>query len=433
MSAAETYLDVEKLMKAARQSGAGAIHPGYGFLSEKVELAIACEREGIIFIGPPIEAIRLMGDKALSKGMMKEGGVPTIPGFVLNPDPGEWEENLHKARELGFPVMVKAAAGGGGKGMRRVDCVEEFSAAVETCASEARSSFADDRLLVEKYIMNPRHIEVQIFGDNYGNLVHVNERECSIQRRNQKIIEECPAPRLAEKIRRKMRKAALLAAQLVHYRNAGTVEFVLGEDSNFYFLEMNTRIQVEHPVTEMVHSVDLVQEQIRVALGYELSMTQEPQASGHAIEVRIYAEAPLDENRPSCGKIVDLQWPDSPGQLRIDTGIQKGSEVSPFFDPMLAKIIAHGSTRKQARQIMTKALEDLVLLGVETNVSYLLTILRDESFAEARLHTGFLDENKLDEKHRKEMGQFEVVDHALAHVTLLRTAAVKTPDPFIIK
>jgi len=432
VSAQETYLDVEKIISIAKETGCQAIHPGYGFLSEKTELAQACEKEGVLFIGPSSKAIEVMGDKALSKKMMKEGGVPTIPGFMLDLESQGEEGALDLARELGFPLMVKAAAGGGGKGMRRVDREEDLLNAMESCAREAGSAFNDDRLLIEKFIENPRHIEIQVFGDKYGNLVHVNERECSIQRRNQKIVEECPSPRLEASLRREMCDAALLAARLVQYENAGTVEFVVGKDSQFYFLEMNTRIQVEHPVTEMVHSVDLVQEQIRVTLGMELALPKDPQPIGHAIEVRIYAEAPLDDHAPSCGKILVLEWPEESPRLRIDTGIRKGFEISPYFDPMLAKMIAFGNTRKQARQILRDALERVVLLGVETNISFLLTILKDQEFQEGNLHTGFLDERELESTHRKEMEDFSQVDHALAHVALAGNSASQSKDPFII-
>ena len=433
LDARETYLDVAKIIEAAKGSNCQGIHPGYGFLSEKTELARECEKQNLIFIGPSSSAIEIMGDKALSKKMMQDGGVPTIPGFILENGLQNIEELMKSARKLGYPLMVKAAAGGGGKGMRRVDHEAGLMAAMESCAREAKAAFNDDRLLVEKFVQNPRHIEVQIFGDRLGNLVHVNERECSIQRRNQKIIEECPAPTLTSTERQKICEAALLAARLVRYENAGTVEFVLGEDGQFYFLEMNTRIQVEHPVTEMVHGVDLVEEQIRVAMGMELALSAEPTSSGHAIEARIYAEAPLGGFVPSCGKILALNWPAESSCLRIDSGVSQGSEVSPFYDPMLAKIIAHGRDRNHARNILINALEEVTLLGVETNIAFLLTILRDSEFEQGNMHTGFIDTRDLENRHRGEMQDFKDVDKALAHISLMGNRTTVSRDPFILE
>jgi 3-methylcrotonyl-CoA carboxylase alpha subunit len=386
-----TYLDVEKVVNAARTSGADALHPGYGFLSERAELASACEAAGIIFIGPKASSISAMGSKAESRQLMQSLGVPVVPGYD-----GEAQDVATLTRaagEIGFPLLVKASAGGGGKGMKIVRAQAELLPAIESAQREASKAFGNDRLLLERYIEEPRHVEFQIFGDTHGNIVHLFERDCSIQRRHQKVVEETPAPRYSEELRQRMAKAAVAAARGVEYVNAGTVEFIVTPDGEFFFLEMNTRLQVEHPVTELVTGVDLVHAQIRVASGLPLPWTQEQLAQrGHAMQVRIYAEDPDDRFLPQTGSIAQYREPSGPG-VRVDAGVTAGSEIGLKFDPMLSKLICYAETREQCIDRLSRALRDYVILGTKTNVSWLRRVITHPAFREGLVSTRFLQDH----------------------------------------
>jgi acetyl-CoA carboxylase biotin carboxylase subunit len=377
-----SYLDVEEIIRAAKDAGADAIHPGYGFLSENAALSAACEEAGIIFIGPTPDTIRKMGDKLESKRMMQAAGVPVVPIWSGNPPDSE------------YPVLVKAVGGGGGKGMRLVERSADLSDAMASASREAASAFGDKRVFVEKYVRHPRHIEFQILGDSHGNYIHVFERECSIQRRHQKIIEETPSPAVTPELRGEMGAAALAAARAVKYRGAGTVEFILDPLGHFYFLEMNTRLQVEHPVTEMTTGLDLVREQVRIASEEKLSYRQDDlRQTGHSIECRIYAEVPEEDFRPSTGTIEIYEPPAGPG-VRLDAGVARGSLVSYHFDPMLAKLIVWANSRDAAIDRMKRALDDFVLLGVRTNIEFLRRVISTDDFASGKLDTGFLDRHR---------------------------------------
>jgi 3-methylcrotonyl-CoA carboxylase alpha subunit len=383
-----TYLDVSRVIDVARACGADAIHPGYGFLSERAELSAACDDAGIVFIGPKASSIEAMGSKAESRHLMQRLGVPVVPGY----DGEAQEVNIltNEARRIGFPLLVKASAGGGGKGMKIVRAESELEAAIESARREAKKSFGDDRLLLERYIEEPRHVEFQIFGDTRGNVVHLFERDCSIQRRHQKVVEETPAPRYSDELRARMAEAAVAAARGVDYVNAGTVEFIVTPENDFYFLEMNTRLQVEHPITEQVVGVDLVRAQIAVARGEALPWKQEElRQRGHAIEVRIYAEDPDDRFLPQSGKIAFYREPSGPG-VRVDAGVMQGSEVGVSFDPMLAKLIATAESRDAAIDRLARALSDFVVLGTKTNVSWLRRVITHPAFREGHVSTRFL-------------------------------------------
>ncbi|GBD24957.1 Acetyl-/propionyl-coenzyme A carboxylase alpha chain [bacterium HR30] len=382
------FLAIESIIAAAHRTGADAIHPGYGFLAENADFAQACREAGIVFVGPPPAAIRAMGTKIEAKQIAVQVGVPVIPGF---PTAGLSEEAiLQKAREIGFPVLVKASAGGGGKGMRRVERPEELSAALAAAAREAQSAFGDPTLLVERYIEKPRHIEIQVLADEHGNVVHVFERECSIQRRYQKIFEEAPSPFVDDLLRERMGAAAVALAKAIGYVNAGTVEFVVDPRGAFYFLEMNTRLQVEHPVTEEVTGLDLVRLQLEIAQGAPLPFAQEDLVlRGHAIEARLYAEDPWHDFLPSTGTITCWEPPAIPG-VRYESGIETGSAVTIYYDPMLAKIIARGSTRAEAIRRLTRALEELRVHGVACNREFLLRVLQHEQFQTGDFDTHFL-------------------------------------------
>jgi 3-methylcrotonyl-CoA carboxylase alpha subunit len=392
--AGESYLSIERILAAARESGAAAIHPGYGFLSENAAFADACETAGIVFVGPPAAAIRAMGSKAVAKNIMARAGVPIVPGYG-----GERQETdflRQKAYELGYPVLVKAVAGGGGRGMRRVDRALDFEPALAAAKREALNAFGDDRVLIEKYIDRPRHIEVQVFADNQGGAVHLFERDCSIQRRHQKLMEEAPAPGLAEEMRVAMGAAAIKAALAVEYRGAGTVEFVADSSNGlrsekFYFIEMNTRLQVEHPVTEAVTGIDLVEWQLRIAAGEPLPLRQsEIGKRGHAIEARIYAEDPADEFRPSTGRLWAASFPDGDG-VRVDSGVEEGTVVGPFYDAMLAKVIAIGGDRGQALARLATALEGVRIAGPKTNLAFLRNVIEHPYFRAGAVDTGLVD------------------------------------------
>jgi 3-methylcrotonyl-CoA carboxylase alpha subunit len=388
----ESYLRGDFILDAARSTGAEAVHPGYGFLSENAEFAAACAAAGFVFVGPSPESIAAMGSKSAAKALMEKAGVPLTPGYH-----GERQEAdylLKEAMRIGFPVLIKAVAGGGGKGMRRVDRAEDFAAALASCQREAAASFKDDRVLVEKYLTAARHIEVQVFGDDHGGAVYLFERDCSVQRRHQKVIEEAPAPGMTPDRRRQMGEAAVAAARAVKYSGAGTVEFI-ADDGAFYFMEMNTRLQVEHPVTEMITGLDLVEWQLRVAAGEPLPLSQDQLVfGGHAIEARIYAEDPARDFMPSIGKLAHLATPATGLDVRIDTGVRQGDEVSPFYDPMIAKLIVHGETRQQAVGKMRDALAQYEVVGVSTNVEFLGRLMSAPSFVEARLDTALIERER---------------------------------------
>lgn len=385
--AAESYLDIEKVLGAAKSSGAQAIHPGYGFLSENAAFAKACADAGLIFIGPSADAIEKMGDKARAKRLL-ENSVPLLPGY--QGDEQGIERLVQEAQALGAPLMIKAAAGGGGKGMRLVENLDAVPDALESARREALAAFGCGDLILERAAMRPRHVEIQILGDEAGTVLSLGERDCSIQRRHQKVIEEAPSPAVDAALRQKMSQAAVDAAKAVQYVGAGTVEFLLDEDGQFYFLEMNTRLQVEHPVTEMVTGLDLVALQLSVAQGHPLPMTQEEiKLRGHAIEVRLYAEDPDNDFLPCTGRL--HRW-DFPGSVRVDGGVESGSEVTPFYDPMLAKIIAHGETREDARIKLLRALESGTVLGLANNRGFLIEALSEPAFIEGRATTAFISE-----------------------------------------
>lgn len=387
--ARESYLKMDTLLEVARQSGADAIHPGYGFLSENPDFARACEAAGIKFIGPSSASIAAMGSKSAAKLIMEKASVPLIPGY--HGDDQSDERLQAEADRIAYPLLIKAAFGGGGKGMRVVETSAAFIDALHSCRREAQASFGNATVLLEKYLTQPRHVEIQIFCDQHGNGVYLHERDCSIQRRHQKIIEEAPAPGLNAKTRQAMGEAAVAAAKAIHYEGAGTIEFLLDSDGRFYFMEMNTRLQVEHPVTEYITGQDLVEWQIRVARGESLPLAQaDIPLRGHAIEARICAESPDKEFRPSIGILHHFRPPQLTPHVRVDTGIEQGSEVSIYYDPMVAKLIVWGETREQATTRLCQALEDFQVLGVDTNIHYLHRILSLEAFRSARLSTHFL-------------------------------------------
>ncbi len=396
----ESYLRPDRILEAAKATDCDAIHPGYGFLAENAAFARACGEAGMIFIGPSPEVIEQMGEKTAARAIMEKAGVPVVPGALL-PDPdadGNFpsDEVLAIAESVGYPLMVKAAFGGGGKGMRQVESADTVLAACAGACREALGAFGDGTVYMERFIQRPRHVEFQIFGDSQGSAVHLFERECSIQRRHQKIIEETPSPALNPELREKMGQAAVAAAKAVHYEGAGTVEFLLSQDGGFYFLEMNTRLQVEHPVTEMVTGTDLVRTQIQVAEGRPLPWTQDDLTShGHSIECRLYAEDPENGFMPSLGEILLLNEPSGPG-IRIDSGIRQGDEVTMYYDPMIAKLSVHAGSRRNAIDRAIGALKQYAVLGVTTNVEYLISILQEGAFADGDLHTGFLDEEMPD-------------------------------------
>jgi 3-methylcrotonyl-CoA carboxylase alpha subunit len=386
--ARESYLDIEAILAAARSSGAEAIHPGYGFLSENEDFAAACAKAGIVFIGPSAESIAAMGDKAAAKRLMDKADVPLVPGYHgEKQDPAFLKK---EAEKIGFPVLIKPSAGGGGKGMRVVTDAKSFAAQVEAACREAKSSFGDERVLLERYLERPRHIEVQVFGDSHGNCVYVFERDCSVQRRHQKVLEEAPAPNFGK--REEMGAAAVSAAKAIGYVGAGTVEFIAEQDGRFYFMEMNTRLQVEHPVTEMVTGIDLVEWQLRVAAGEPLPARQSDLAlSGHAIEARIYAEDPEREFLPSTGKLIHVRFPEGSPDVRVDAGVQEGSEISPWYDPMIAKLIVRGADRAAALARLRRALGEIEIAGVTTNVAFLGRIAASRAFSQADLDTGLIE------------------------------------------
>ncbi|MDD0969927.1 MULTISPECIES: acetyl/propionyl/methylcrotonyl-CoA carboxylase subunit alpha [Pseudomonas] len=390
----QSYLNIPAILDAARRSGADAIHPGYGFLSENAEFARACEQAGLTFIGPSVEAIELMGSKRQSKIAMLAAGVPCIAGYQ-----GAEQDDATLTREaerIGYPLMIKASAGGGGRGMRLVHSAEELPAQLRTARSEALNGFGSDELILEQALTEPRHVEVQLFGDHHGNLIYLGERDCSIQRRHQKVIEEAPCPVMTEELRQAMGEAALKAGRAVNYVGAGTVEFLLDADGRFYFLEMNTRLQVEHPVTELITGLDLVAWQLSVAEGQPLPLTQaQVKLDGHAMEVRLYAEDPAQGFLPQTGR-VEAWMPALDRGARIDHGLIEGQSVSPFYDPMLGKLIAHGATREEAQRKLLCAVQDSVLLGVQSNQRLLASLLQHPQFISGEFGTGFIPQHFAD-------------------------------------
>src|SRR5262252_2047693 len=388
---AQSYLDSAHLLAIAHRSGADTVHPGYGFVAENAAFAEDCRRAGLTYVGPSAEAIRQMGSKILSKQLAEAAGVPVVPSYHA-PDTATLAQHAPEAAaRLGYPILIKASAGGGGKGMRIVEQPTDLLPALEAGAREAQQAFGDATLMLEKYIPNPRHIEVQVLGDHFGHRVHLYERECSIQRRHQKIVEETPALAVDPALRQRLTSAALRLAAAVQYTNAGTVEFLVGADGNFYFLEMNTRLQVEHPITELVTGIDMVHQQLRIARGEPLAFTQEQLSQrGHAIECRLYAEDPAHGFLPATGRIRVLREPHGPGR-RIDSGMTLGQEVTPYYDPILAKLISYGATRQEALLRMQALLRDYTILGVTTNRQFLLDVMTSVAFAAGDIDTAFLE------------------------------------------
>jgi 3-methylcrotonyl-CoA carboxylase alpha subunit len=388
----ESYLVIDKIINAALKTGAQAIHPGYGFLSENAEFCQACEANNIVFIGPPVAAIKAMGSKSAAKTIMEKAGVPLVPGY--HGDDQNPAILKQAANDMGYPVLLKATAGGGGKGMRQVWNEAEFTSALDAAKREALNGFNDDNMLVEKYLTQPRHIEIQVFCDNHGNAVYLAERDCSVQRRHQKVIEEAPAPGMTAQLRQQMGEAAILAAQAIDYRGAGTIEFLLDVDGSFYFMEMNTRLQVEHPVTEMITGQDLVEWQLRVANNEPLPLQQDQVTiNGHAFEARIYAEDPRNDFLPATGTLAFFQAPTTSDTVRVDTGVIQGDEVSVYYDPMIAKLVVWSDDRKSALRLLATSLQQYFIAGVTTNIEFLHCLATHESFQQADFDTGFIEKH----------------------------------------
>ncbi|HLG48409.1 MAG TPA: acetyl/propionyl/methylcrotonyl-CoA carboxylase subunit alpha [Reyranella sp.] len=423
----ESYLVVDKILDAAKRTGAQSIHPGYGFLSENAAFAEACEKAGIVFIGPPPSAIRAMGSKSEAKKIMEKAGVPLVPGY--HGDDQSPELLVKEAERIGFPVLIKASAGGGGKGMRVVESAAKFADQLAGAKREAKASFADDHVLVEKYLTRPRHIEIQVFADTHGNCLYLFERDCSIQRRHQKVIEEAPAPNMNPARRQSMGEAAVAAAKAIGYVGAGTVEFIANQDGTFYFMEMNTRLQVEHPVTEMITGQDLVEWQLVVAAGGKMPLTQDQLSiDGHAVEVRLYAEDPDRNFLPSTGALAHLRLPPEGPHVRVDTGVREGDTVTPFYDPMIAKVIVHDRDRPSAMRRMAALMGETEVVGVTTNAALLKALCAHPAFVGGEVDTGFI------ERHREELFAKAKAadDRAFAIATLARVAewASASNDPW---
>jgi propionyl-CoA carboxylase alpha chain len=425
----ESYLNMDRILAACEETGADAVHPGFGFLSENAKFPEALAKKNIAWIGPNVYAIQSMGDKLESKKLAAKAGVSTVPGFK-----GEIEDDqqaVEVADDIGYPVMIKASAGGGGKGMRIARSASEVKDGFKAARNEAKSSFGDDRILIEKFVEKPRHIEIQVLGDKHGNVIHLNERECSIQRRNQKVIEEAPSPFLDKKTRDKMGEQAVALAKAVDYDSAGTVEFIVDPNKNFYFLEMNTRLQVEHPVTELTHDIDLVEQMIRVAAGKELELTQrDVRIKGHAVEARLYAEDPYRGFLPSIGRLERYvepeQGPMGPGKLRIDSGVREGDEISLFYDPMIAKVIGYGDTREKAIDALADSLDRLHVEGLQANAPFLSAVLDETDFRKGNIHTGYIDEHFPDgfagTVAREDQLRFMTAAAAFVHTTFVQRA-----------
>jgi 3-methylcrotonyl-CoA carboxylase alpha subunit len=438
----QSYLNIERLIETAKKSGAQCVHPGYGFLSENADFAEACAKAGVVFVGPPADAIRAMGLKDIAKSLMEKARVPVVPGYH-----GERQDTKflkEKAYELGYPVLIKPAAGGGGRGMRRVDKHADFDSALEGAIREAQSSFGSGRVLIEKYILSPRHIEVQVFADNFGNAIHLGERDCSLQRRHQKVIEESPAPGMTPELRAEIGAAAVGAAKAVGYSGAGTVEFVADGSSGlradaFWFIEMNTRLQVEHPVTEEVTGLDLVEWQFRVADGEKLSLSQNQiRLDGHAIEARVYAEDPEHGFLPSTGAIVALQLPKD---IRVDSGVEAGGEVTPFYDAMIAKLIVHAPTREAALDRLARALDHTLIAGVRANVAFLAKLCRAAAFRQGKVDTGFIERNlaalgavpQETDKAAAALGAAHLLSDARSEAMASKESAAEADSPWVAR
>ncbi len=432
--AAESYLNAERILQVARESGAKAIHPGYGFLAENAKFAADCATSDVVFIGPPVKSIEAMGSKSAAKQIMNAAGIPLVPGYH---EQDQSPERLRLAAEsIGYPLLIKASAGGGGKGMRVVNSASEFDDALQGAKRESAAAFGDDRVLLEKYILSPRHVEIQVFADTHDNIVHLFERDCSIQRRHQKVIEEAPAPGLDEELREKMGSAAIASAKAIGYVGAGTVEFLLDRDGTFYFMEMNTRLQVEHPVTEMITGQDLVEWQLRVAAGEPLPCRQEDLAiNGHAIEARIYAEDPWKNFLPSIGPLRHLRQPVENPHVRVDSGVRQGDAVSIHYDPMLAKLIVWDQDRSRAVNRLQQALAEFQVSGVSTNISFLAAVAAHKSFAAAELDTSFIVRHAADLFPEPGVASDRILALACLDVLLRRNAeavsiAASSTDPY---
>jgi len=394
--ATQSYLNMERIMEVAKESGADAVHPGYGFFAENYDFVKRVESEGLTFIGPPAEAVKLLGDKVAARKTMRSSGVPIVPGTEV--EIGSDDQGASIAEEVGFPILIKAVGGGGGKGMRIVREKSELKSALRAASSEAKSAFADPRIYIEKYLERPRHVEIQVMADKFGNVIHLGERECSIQRRHQKVVEESPSPVVDQKMRLAMGEAAVTAAKASGYVNAGTIEFLVDSDRNLYFLESNTRLQVEHPVTEMVTGVDLAKEQIRIAGGEKLSYRQEDiRWRGSSIECRIYAEDPENNFLPSTGKVHSYREPSGPG-IRVDSGLYEGAEVSLFYDPLISKLLVWGESREEAIDRMKRALSEYRIVGVATTILFHLGVMNNQKFRKGEIHTHFIEEEFEKEK-----------------------------------
>ncbi|MBL8691408.1 MAG: acetyl/propionyl/methylcrotonyl-CoA carboxylase subunit alpha [Rhodospirillaceae bacterium] len=429
-AARESYLRIDRIIEAAKKSGAEAVHPGYGFLSENADFAEACAKANIVFVGPPASAIRAMGSKSAAKALLEKTRVPLVPGY--HGDDQAETKLAGEASRIGYPVLIKASAGGGGKGMRIVEQESDFAAALASARREAASSFGDDRVLIEKYLTRPRHIEIQVFADSHGNAVYLHERDCSIQRRHQKVLEEAPAPGMTPARRKEMGEAAVAAARAVGYRGAGTVEFI-AEGERFYFMEMNTRLQVEHPVTEMITGQDLVEWQLRVASGEALPLRQEQiPLDGHAMEVRLYAEDPSKDFLPQTGTLHHLRFPETSGDVRIDTGVTQGDAIGIHYDPMIAKVIVRAGNREACARRLAQAMAEVEVVGLGTNAAFLKRLAEHPAFVRGEVDTGFL-ERYGDEVVPKEQ---PASDRVLALATLAKldaisraAAAARTTDP----
>ncbi len=438
--ARESYLRYEKIIQVARDCGAEAIHPGYGFLSENDEFADACAANGIAFIGPPASAIRAMGSKSAAKTLMEKAHVPLVPGYHgENQEPDFLQAEADK---MGYPVLLKASSGGGGKGMRVVEKSEDFKAALASCKREAINAFGDDKVLVEKYLQRPRHIEIQVFADSHGNCVYLFERDCSVQRRHQKVLEEAPAPGMTHERRNAMGQAAVAAAKAVGYVGAGTVEFIVNQDGSFYFMEMNTRLQVEHPVTEMISGQDLVEWQLRVAAGEHLPLQQAAlQIHGHAIEARVYAENPEKGFLPAIGTLHHQRTPNAvnfelgfsagrPASVRIDSGVREGDAISPFYDPMIAKLIVWGEDRKTALARMSQALAQYQIVGLASNIGFLQRVIKSTAFANADLDTGLIERNQAELFPPMQACPLAAIALAAVSLVLDERKGVSSSDPW---
>ncbi|EAA14349.4 AGAP010228-PA, partial [Anopheles gambiae str. PEST] len=434
----QSYLRGDKILAVAKKAGCQAIHPGYGFLSENVEFAELCQQEQVTFIGPPASAIRDMGIKSTSKHIMSAAGVPIINGY--HGEDQSDEKLMQEAKKIGFPLMIKAVRGGGGKGMRIAETEADFMPMLQSARTESEKAFGDSAMLLERYVRSPRHVEVQVFADHYGNAVYLYERDCSVQRRHQKIIEEAPAPGLSEELRKQLGEAAVRAAKAVNYVGAGTVEFILDkEDLSFHFMEMNTRLQVEHPITEMITGTDLVEWQIKVAAGERLPVTQEDIVKrGHAFEARIYAEDPAGGFLPGAGPLDYLSTPETSNTTRVETGVRQGDEVSIHYDPMIAKLVVWGENRASSLQLLIEQLTNYQIAGLQTNINFLIDLARHEHFQAADVHTGFIEQHTATLFPKKVIPATKVVQMALAHTLNERVQSgaslgAKTCGPFDVE